>query len=87
MPLKATQALKIMREHDCEMTLASLYAWIRSTKYPCPFGVYTQGVRGSSPFASTKKILRAATVLRIFVLPLRLLFVGGMMLISKPKPR
>ncbi|GHV08842.1 hypothetical protein FACS1894217_11970 [Clostridia bacterium] len=31
-----------MAEHDCEMTLAALYAWMRSSKHPCPFGIYTQ---------------------------------------------
>ena len=42
MPLKPIDALKIMQEHGCEMTLPSLYAWLRSKNSPCPFGVYTQ---------------------------------------------
>jgi DNA-nicking Smr family endonuclease len=45
--LKPQEALKIMAEYDCEMTLASLYAWIRNTTRPCPFGVYTTTGEGN----------------------------------------
>ena len=38
--LKPADALTIMAEHDCEMTIESLYAWIRGGK--CPFGAYSQ---------------------------------------------
>ena len=38
--LKPMEAITIMAEHDCEMNLAALYAWIRSGK--CPFGAYSQ---------------------------------------------
>lgn len=34
------EAIELMAQYDCHMTLASLYAWIRCGK--CPFGAYTK---------------------------------------------
>ncbi|GHV18447.1 hypothetical protein FACS18949_14520 [Clostridia bacterium] len=45
--LKPQEAVRIMAEHDCEMSLSALYAWIRSEKRPCPFGVYTTTGEGN----------------------------------------